>query len=357
MSVINCNLSGLNLSASIHKSRHRKAMHHHLRPMEKLKKRSLVLQSCVLGSLIVAIILGAPATAVSQPGGGPGGGGGGGGAPGQCSCSCPIPYPPPAACNYANDSYYNCPGFPFDSCGCTPISMGTVCGFDTYAMIRHHFDQAGCLACLNAACPCPDPNDPEDSRTPRGASCCPPPEESCAAGSVHCDFDPRVDCGQFCGAFQGFWQWVCNLVNSGVQGGQQNRCLTVSASAGGAGASSTMCCPQGQYITGCGPWNNGGQLDGSCMVIDGSTCAGGAYLCKCPGIHLTCSGGGSVEPTIPPPNGTPPGTPTVIFGGPTATPTATRTPTPTPTGTLPPGPGATPTVAVTRAPVPVRLRQ
>jgi len=256
---------------------------------------------------------------------------------GSCSCICPaaLGNPQPQLSDYER---WSCPAPMFDSCDCDPQANGTECGYVSEAMIKYDFYQQNCLAWLNSNCPCPNPDDPNDNRTPRSANqCCPLPAGNGCPG-VQCPFTKLFDCGPICAFFGQFFSSVCDMLQDAVQDGQEHQCVTLSASAGGASSSITLCCPEGSHVSGCSPWNgDGGELNGQCEVLfPNSGCLAVSYICRCPGMSISCTPDGEPPPT-PLPTVTPTSAPTA-----TAVPTVTVQPSPTPTPTEPPGGTPTP---------------
>lgn len=234
-----------------------------------------------------------------------------------CPCTCPValgeanpcPIPPPT---------YSCPAILFDSCFCEPAAIGTLCGTNSIAKLKYDDICASVLACVNEECPCPEGTDPD---TRNCVNCGLVPPDGCAPGH-DCGFIASLDCGPICQAFQGVYEQICSVLNAAEENKAQ--CVTIGVN----GSSMDICCPQGTRISGCGPWSGpDGSLDGNCHVFGGS-CSAATYICKCPGIQLTCE-----------PDGEPP--------PPTATPSEEATPTPDPATPTPPGPVPTPTFTAT----------
>lgn len=252
------------------------------------------------------------------------GGGFGGSSASGGSSSAPPPPPPPCGCtgtcillSWMGEQVdpwaaTDCSCQPPFTCSCECAASGSVC--QTVPVGRLSVDTPTCNTRVDQLCnACPGEPD---------YSCCEqPPQEPCPI--CPCTPKPVVDCAGLCAQTTAFWNSVCSSINSGGAAGSQ--CISTSM----MGASVTLCCPAGQTVTSCSLWDNGGALDSSCGVLGGtSNCLSCTFICKCPGISIGCSGGGTVVPPT-----FPPVTPSVVPGTPTV---IAVTPTPPPGGGQPP---------------------
>ncbi|MFM1847697.1 MAG: hypothetical protein RL417_1171 [Pseudomonadota bacterium] len=284
----------------------------------------------LIAVLVLAVLVFTPGSLIAQSFGNP---------PTPTPGPTPLPQPCPCYCPssasgqspvIADYTEYDCPATMFDSCACRPERDGQLCGTVSEAMLKFDGYQAACMADIDANCgQCPNPSDPTDNRIPRNPnSCCPIPN---GCPGHDCGFHMLFNCGPVCSFFEQFFGSVCSMLQGAIENGQEQRCVTLTASAGGADASIQLCCPQGSHISGCAPWNgDSGELNGQCEVlVPDSGCLAAAYICRCPGMSISCL-----------PDGTPP-TPTPAN---TSTPlaTATSTPSPIPTPTVPPNSTDTP---------------
>jgi hypothetical protein len=239
--------------------------------------------------------------------GGPGGPGGPGGQACGCTGMClvswdgsgPNPMQPNCNCNFIG------------RCDCDCTASGSIC--QTSPIGRLGVDSVNCRRHIDNNC-CSSGQTPD-------YSCCDAPQLDCLP--CPCDSEPVVDCAGLCGLTTAFWNSVCSWINNG--GAEGSQCISTSM----MGASITLCCPAGQTVTGCSPWDNGGQLNNDCKVLlSGPNCNPCLFSCMCPGISISCSGGGTVVPPT-----FPPVTPSVVPGTPTV---IAVTPTPPPGGGQPP---------------------
>jgi len=228
----------------------------------------------------------------------------------SCGCSgiCRVPWDGSGP----NPMQPNCNCNFIGRCDCDCTASGTLCLEQPIG--RLGVDSVNCRRHIDNNC-CSSGQTPD-------YSCCSSLEIN-GCPFCNCESKVVVDCGALCNLTDTFWQSICGWVNGG--GAQNSQCISV----GMIGASVTLCCPAGQTVTGCSPWDNGGQLNKSCdVLLSGPNCAFCTFACNCPGISISCSGGGTVVPPT-----FPPVTPSVIPGTPTV---IAVTPTPPPGGGQPP---------------------